>query len=704
MSDKIDEQSGMSRRGFLKGTAALAGGSIAGSKLQAAETKAPKTDATATSGRVTGYSGEGDWLGIPPVIPDADITKTIDVDVLVLGGGHAGLMAAIGASDKGAKVAVVEKQSEKAFDSYWGRVGEDIGHVNSKWLIDRGYGPYDTGEITQEFVKRAAGRCNPDIIRLFVENSGAMFDRMVEIYEEYKELRKANDSKVEFKYSSGSRGRSGGGAPGGASGASGTGGMSGRAGGPAGGAAVAPDGGGMPGAGGAQGSAPGGAGRAGEMPGSAAGGETKIYDLSNVMSEEMCINQTQRGVKPKDYPIVLGGFKTWPCNAQFMGPTLRQPAQPFVSVLRWFEKYHVRKTIDQGANWYYETTAVVLTQEPNGDVTGAIAKDASGKYIKFKARKGVILATGGFQDNPEMCWALLNEGQEWAERAGSTRGRLTAGSFGGQGIKMACWAGGMIEPAPRGCMGGGGGAASGPWGGGPMLQLNANAKRYCNEAAAPLMGQAAQRQPKGIMCLVTDRKFMKSVEIAGLEHGGPNYGRSVYYEDTEADMKTVLGTGAQGGQVRGCTVAERNIGTVYGANTLEELAGYLGYTGDLVKTFVESVKRYNELCKKGVDSDFGKDAKAMIPVDEAPFYGCGGRSGGGGGMMSLGGMATLSGMISDNKLKVLNKEGKPIKGLLVCGNTLGGRYGLGYSTPFAGNSIGMALTHGWLAGKYITTI
>jgi hypothetical protein len=690
MSDKMREQNGISRRGFLKGTAALAGGGpVAGSMLKAAEMPTQKTAATVTSGRVSGYCGEGDWLGTPPVIPDANITKTIDVDVLVLGGGHAGLMAAIGASDNGAKVAVVEKQAEKAFDSYWGRVGEDIGHVNSKWLIKRGYGPYDTGEVTQEFVKRAAGRCNPDIIRLFVENSGPMFDRMVEVYEEYKELRKANDSKVEFKYSDGSRGRSGGGAPGGASGASGTGGMQSRAGSPPANASGAPDGGGMPG-------------DAGGMSGGASGGETKIYDFSNVMSEDMCINQTQRGVKPKDYPIVLGGFKTWPCNAQFMGPTLRNPAQPFVSVLRWFQKYHVRKTIDQGANWYYETTAVVLTQESNGNVTGAIVQDAAGKYMKFKARKGVILATGGFQNNPEMCWALLNESQELAERAGMTKGRLTAGSFGGQGLKMACWAGGMIEPSPRGAMGGGGGGASGPWGGGPMLQLNAIAKRFCNEAAAPLVGQAAQRQPKGIICLVTDKKFMKSVEIAGLEHGGPNYGRAVYYEDTEADMKKVLGTGAQGGQVRGCTVAERNTGTVYSANTLEELAGYLGYTGELVKAFVESVKHYNELCKKGVDSEFGKDAKAMIPVDEPPFYGCKGQ-GGGGGMMSLGGMATLSGLISDTKLRVLNKEGKPINGLFVCGNTLGGRYGLGYSTPFAGNSIGMALTHGWLAGKFATS-
>jgi len=33
-----------------------------------------------------------------------------------------------------------------------------------------------------------------------------------------------------------------------------------------------------------------------------------------------------------------------------------------------------------------------------------------------------------------------------------------------------------------------------------------------------------------------------------------------------------------------------------------------------------------------------------------------------------------------------------------------GRYGPGYSTPFAGNSIGMALTHGWMAGKFAVTL
>ena len=43
------------------------------------------------------------------------------------------------------------------------------------------------------------------------------------------------------------------------------------------------------------------------------------------------------------------------------------------------------------------------------------------------------------------------------------------------------------------------------------------------------------------------------------------------------------------------------------------------------------------------------------------------------------------------------------QGLYVAGNCLGGRYGFGYSTPFAGNSVGMAMTHGWTAGHQVAS-
>jgi hypothetical protein len=635
----------ISRRDFVKSAAAtmaaVAGSSVLGgcapktAATDAAPAAAPAGGAApaaaSVAGSVPGYSGEIDWLGKAPVIADADITKTVDVDVLVLGGGHAGVMAALSASEAGAKVAVIEKKDEAGFSTdYWHRVGEDIGHVNSQWLIKQGYGPYDTGEVVTEFVKRSGGRVNPEIIRLYVENSGAMFDHMVEIYESYADLRKERFSKVEFEYT-------------------------------------------------------------GDNPGKV------TYDLSDMLSKDNVFVQCQKDPNTK-YPIDLNGYKTWPCNAMFQGPALHKPVNPFVSALRYFELFMDQKAKDLGAEWYYEHTAVVLTQDSAGAVTGAIVKDKDGKYIKFNAAKGTLVSCGDFSSNADMCWSLLTDIREWNERAGDTSGTLKGMYQDGSGHKLCCWAGGMIEASPRGAMGGGA-SASGPWGSTPMLQLNAKAERFANEAATPWISHAGLRQPKGLLTVVTDSKYMESITVAGLDHGGPNFGRgTVWTDDFDADMAQVLAAGKDGYPVRGITVAERNPQTVYGANTLEELAGYLGYTGDLAKTFIASIAHYNELCKAGDDTDFGKDAKALIPIDTAPFYGCKGENT---GKMSIG-LVTLTGMVTDNKLNVIGKDGNPIKGLYTAGNCLGGRYGMAYVTPYAGNSVGMALTHGWLAGKFMT--
>jgi len=655
MSSEEKENKKFSRRDFLKGAAiATSAGLLAGCKPQEAPANnavnnaaaadageaAATTASSVTCDHITGYSSPFDWLGDAPVVADGDITETKDVDVLVIGAGHAGVMASVSAVDAGVKVAVIEKKDEAGFfTSYYHRVGEDIGHVNSQWLIDRGYGPYNTGEIVDEFVKRTGGRVNPDIIRLYVENSGPMFDKMVEIYESYPDLRKERFGAVDFEYF----GENGG---------------------------------------------------------------VKTIDFSDMMSDEMLFNQAQMDMAGDEYPLILGDYKSWPCVAMFQGPVLHDPVVPFVSALRFFETFMDQYSKDNGAEWYYEHTAVVLTKDADGTVTGAIVQDPDGNYIKFNASKGVLVATGDFSENKEMTWALINEVQEWNERAGKTSEDLGMGGFlqasgrDGYGHKMCSWAGGLVEATPRACMGLSFGV-TGPWGATPMLLLNINAKRFCNEGAAPLVGQNVVRQPKGLMTLVTDSKYLESIKIAGLEHGGPNFGRgAAWTDDFFGDMDQVIGTGADGFGVRGITVAERNPGTVYGANTLEELAGYLGYEGDAVDQFVASIEHYNELCYAGVDTDYNKDPKAMIPIDEAPFYGIKGSNS---GTQNLG-LVTLAGMVTDTNLNVLDMDGNAIKGLYVAGNTLGGRYGQGYVTPYAGNSIGMALTHGWMAGKIISDL
>jgi hypothetical protein len=110
-----------------------------------------------------------------------------------------------------------------------------------------------------------------------------MFDRMVEVYEEYKDLRRKNDSVVEFKYvdASAERGPSGQG-----------GGAAGSAGGPPG-----------RGDGGAAGAMPG----MGSNTGS--GTFTETYDFSNIMSEEMLIVQTQKVLNPRIIPSSLEAIR-----------------------------------------------------------------------------------------------------------------------------------------------------------------------------------------------------------------------------------------------------------------------------------------------------------------------------------------------------------------------------------------------------------
>ena len=586
-----------------------------------AEEEAAEETASA-DGRVSGYCGPGDWLGEAPVISEDEIVATYDVDVVVLGGGHAGLMATLGAVDEGCTVATIEQQAWSAFvdlegtgANMGGWYGEDIGHVNSDILIERGFGPYNTGEITTEFCKRGGGRVNPDIVRAFVQNSGAMVNRYKEVYDLYEEERLENDSSVYLTSTQ-----------------------------------VVIDG--------------------------VAVDDEGYFDMSNMF----------------EYPIEAGGYKTWPCNIQFYGYQGNN--------IEYVHKYIVQYTQENGATWYYEHTGVVLVQDDDGAVTGLIATNADGEYVQFNAAKGVILASGDFIGNPDMCWALLNEGMEWAERAGSTSSDWTSsGSRAGAGHKMGVWAGGMIEPTPRGWMGLGGGA-SGPWGTAPLYMCNVDGKRFCNEASIAQLTPVCLRQPAGLCAWVTDANWKTTVGAAPLDHGAPNFGMDDYMVQLEAGMEAVEIGNSEGTFVIGANLAERKMmgGTVYGAETLDELADMLGYADEAKENFLASIEAYNELCySEDGDTDYGKDAKYMVPIDTPPYYGGTGSL----SHRSSPSMVTMSGLMTDGTQNVLNTDWEGIPGLYAAGNVLGGRYGMGYSTPFAGNSVGMAMTHGWVAGHTV---
>ncbi len=123
------------------------------------------------------------------------------------------------------------------------------------------------------------------------------------------------------------------------------------------------------------------------------------------------------------------------------------------------------------------------------------------------------------------------------------------------------------------------------------------------------------------------------------------------------------------------------------ARVVKEKSADAGIPDALTKT----VERYNELCDRGEDLDFGKAAKYMQPVDTAPFYAIQRKY-----MVS----AILGGLIVDDQGHCLDTEGNIISGLFATGNCSGNFYGrYDYSLSTMGLSVGRCLTAGYLCGK-----
>lgn len=132
---------------------------------------------------------------------------------------------------------------------------------------------------------------------------------------------------------------------------------------------------------------------------------------------------------------------------------------------------------------------------------------------------------------------------------------------------------------------------------------------------------------------------------------------------------------------------------MYCADTLEELADYLGFAGEKKENFLNAVARYNKFCEQGLDEDFGKDPQVLLPIKSAPYYAFKRHS-------QIGNefLATVDGLWTDDRQNVLDMNKEPIPGLYATGNCCGRRWGVQYSTPISGVSIGMAWCLGRLCG------
>jgi succinate dehydrogenase/fumarate reductase flavoprotein subunit/uncharacterized protein with FMN-binding domain len=340
--------------------------------------------------------------------------------------------------------------------------------------------------------------------------------------------------------------------------------------------------------------------------------------------------------------------------------------------------------------WKFSTALVKLDQNAEGKVTGIIAQDLTDKhYIRVKASKGVIMATGGYATNTEMMLAL--QPMTMKMKANVPIGSTADGS----GIKAMLWAGGEMDPCHASMMFNrcsvlptetAGYQTNGKWfwfGEQPFLKVNLNGERFCNESGPyEFMLHSMYMQPYHTYCDIFDannKQYCEQFEEVGccrlfkFDNGALS---NRDYDSCWASM--VEGENSM-----------LSTGHLVQADTLEELAEKLNIPAD---NLTATVKRYNELCAKGIDEDYGKGPHRMTPVDTAPFYGV---------RTCAWHLTTMDGCRINTDMQVIREDGTPIEGLYATGDCTGGFFANNYPNLFTGLACGRTMTFGRRAAKIV---
>jgi 3-oxosteroid 1-dehydrogenase len=328
---------------------------------------------------------------------------------------------------------------------------------------------------------------------------------------------------------------------------------------------------------------------------------------------------------------------------------------------------------------WLESPLVELISD-KGKVTGAIVRH-EGKNLRIKAKKGIVLAAGGFDKNQMMRdenAPLYRNANYSGGTGGNTGDSIRAGTaIGADTLNMqSAWAAPVfyvpgedrgrlctIERALPGCM-----------------MVNQKGERYLNEAASyHIVGQqmarrAAEQGDANPTWFVFDHKYRHNYPV------GPLY--------------PIMPDWMQRGEVRGILKKGR---------TIEELAANMGVPVD---TLVSTVARFNEFAVKGEDPDFHRGEAAydkmygdprvgpnpcLAPIAKGPFYAM---------PIYPGDIGTNGGLLTDDKARVLDAKGTPISGLYAVGNNAASAMGESY--PGAGVTIGPAMTFGYIAARHMT--
>ncbi|HJE51773.1 MAG TPA: FAD-dependent oxidoreductase [Tessaracoccus flavescens] len=316
----------------------------------------------------------------------------------------------------------------------------------------------------------------------------------------------------------------------------------------------------------------------------------------------------------------------------------------------------------------------------NAPVTDLVVEDGrvvgvqatrDGREITVRARRGVMLAAGGFDHNEAM--RLEHHGIEGdPSGAPSNLGQIhTIAAKHGAALELMddAWWGASIAGAgdddPAFLVG----ERSLPY----MIIVDKEGRRFANEAESyvDLGHHMLEHDKDGAYWMISDvrhaRRYMRT-----------------YAMDPRKNK------------------AMEQAGLRHTAKTLGELARKVGLDEQVFKATVE---RFNGFARSGVDGDFGKGNSAydryygdptvhpnpcLGPLEKGPFLAV---------RVVIGDLGTKGGVLTDEKARALRADGSVIDGLYAAGNVSASVMGRTYPGP--GSTIGPAVVFGMIGGRHM---
>jgi len=338
--------------------------------------------------------------------------------------------------------------------------------------------------------------------------------------------------------------------------------------------------------------------------------------------------------------------------------------------------------VDRGVEVRTSTPAVRLVDDGAGAVVGAVVGGPGGTR-RIGARRGVVLACGGFEWNAEMVktfigyevkpitpWTNTGDGHQMAMEVGAKLGSMT--TFFGYGAVYELWEKGRDgNPLPQMMMGLGPGS----------IIVNQHGNRFMhggytyNDFPHPF-GFFDQRNP-GYTNKPPAWNIFGAAHLArGIMGSKPGISMSLTGPDDQEAPDWI--------QVAG---------------SISELAEKTGIDADTLEATIE---RYNQYAEKGDDPDWGDPGQTYVltgpdtvnrkPISGPPY---------GAIQQWPGTLGTNGGLRIDKDARVLGYREPIIDGLYAAGNTSASVLGAVY--PGGGSCIGPSVTMGYRAGKHLAS-